>query len=501
MSSKRSWSALSSSKVIKLWRYAVASDFHPFDPAVETDKRILEYGTEDRFLPFGQNVERPTLTYSLNSTGQLLAIANKLNIDIYDLDTGERIVLNVHGNEVRKIGFSPTDPKILVSWSGSIGRRQVAMRYASDCDGVIIWDIAQQQAAQRRPQNPIPIQEAANAGVEAVIARLGDTMTLSSDEANEMQGEFKSLIDRYDPRNQVPYISSINGSIGISSQSPLFSHSGEYLLYAPKHNTGGSAGNTFDICLYRFSDRTTTTLTGHRDSISWAAFSPNDSVIAGAGWGGDFRVYDLTGKEVCRWKTEGQIRAAIFSPDGKYLVSTNGQGMIKVWNVATGKEVSEYDNGPRGCKTLDWSPDGRYVIVGSESQGRLRLFTFNEGKIEMVQERKLSMEKSDFKSLGSNVQHLVGGFFGVRTAESLSPPDGRDSPTRVAYSVSTDEGVEVFDFDKGKAWRFVPAHNAEEPAATKAEDGGQAVLGHIWRKETGELGVIARDGIRFWRLD
>jgi WD40 repeat protein len=261
------------------------------------------------------------------------------------------------------------------------------------------------------------------------------------------------------------------------------------------------ASNTYDIYLYRFTDRTTTRLTGHRDSILWAVFSPNDSVIASVGWGGDFMVYDTTGREVCRWKGEGQARAAIFSPDGKYLVTTNLTGVIKVWNVATGEEVSEYDNGPRACWTLDWSPNGKYIIVGSESQGRVRLFTFNEGNIELVQERKLSMEKSDFKSLESNVQHLVGGFFGVRTAEFLAPPGGEDVSTRVVYSVSTDEGVEVFDFDKGKGRRFVPAPDADGRVATKAEDGEQAVLGHIWRKETGELGIIARDGIRFWRLD
>ena len=316
-----------------------------------------------------------------------------------------------------------------------------------------------------------------------------------------MKDAFKSIIDRYDPRNRVPYTSRISGRIGISSQSPLFSHSGEYLLHAPHYYTGGSAGNTFDICLYRFADRITTTLTGHSDSIIWAGFSPNDSVVAGAGWGGYFRVYDTSGKEISRWKTEGQVRAAIFSPDGKYLVTTNGQGMIKVWEVATGKEISEYDNGPRGCRVLDWSQNGECIIVGSESQGRLRLFTFNEGKIEMVQERKLSMVNSDFKSLDSNVQHLVGGFFGVRTAEFLAPRRGEEASTRVVYLVSTDEGVEVFDFDKGRGWRFVPAPSADGRVGTKAEDGEQAVLGHIWRKETGELGIIARDGIRFWRLD
>jgi WD40 repeat protein len=501
---KRPSRGLSSVEVRKLWRYAIASDFQCFDSSLEVDKQLMEYGTEDRFLPFNPPLSTSSLTHSMSSDGRLLAMTNKNNIDVYDLDSGEKTVISGHTSSVNIVGFSPTDPDLLVSWSNSLaehGMRSVRVLQVWNGD-IIISNVKQHQATQQT-RNPIPIDGAAKAGVQAVMAHLGDTLRLSSNDSNEIQGAFSSILDRYDPRNHVPVSSRIDGSIAIASHSSLFSHSGEYLMYAPNPGTGDRNGSkTFDICLYRFADHTTTTLTGARDSIMWAGFSPDDSVIVSADWEGHLRVYDLDGQEICRWKAAGQIRTAIFSPDGKYLVTTNGHGTIKVWVVATGEELSDYDNGPRACWTLDWSPNGKYIIVGSESQGRVRLFTFNEGNIELVQERKLSMEKSDFKSKNSNVQrHLVGGFFGVRKVEFLSSPDGRTTSTRVAYSVSTDEGVEVFDFDKGKGWRFVPAPNADGRVATKAEDGEQAVLGHIWRKETGELGIIARDGIRFWRLD
>jgi hypothetical protein len=35
----------------------------------------------------------------------------------------------------------------------------------------------------------------------------------------------------------------------------------------------------------------------------------------------------------------------------------------------------------------------------------------------------------------------------------------------------------------------------------QAGHGESAVVGYFWRKQKGEIGVIAPNGIRFWRLD
>jgi WD40 repeat protein len=227
----------------------------------------------------------------------------------------------------------------------------------------------------------------------------------------------------------------------------------------------------------------------------WIGFSPDDTLIASAGWDGFFRVHDVTGKEIWKWDTEQQNWTAVFSPNGKYLAGTDGLGIVRTWNLETGEETARVDNGPRWCHTIDWSPDGNYIVVGSETYGRLRLFAFSDGEMKMVQERTLSTTKTDLEPFDPDVRFMVGEMMSIETAQFLPIPKGSDASMKLVHSARSDEGIEVFDFDKGKKWRFVPPYNKDGSVAANQ------LVGHIWKKETGEIGIIAPDGIRFWRLD
>lgn len=234
----------------------------------------------------------------------------------------------------------------------------------------------------------------------------------------------------------------------------------------------------------------------------WIGFSPDDSLIASAGWDGFFRVHDISGKEVWKWDTDHQNWAAVFSPDGKYLAGTDGAGIVRIFNLENGEETAKFDNGPRWCRTIDWSPDGNHIIVGSEAHGRLRLFAFSDGKIELAQERILSTKNSKLEDLDPSVRNMVGRMMGVHSAQFLPSPKGVQASMRLVHSVVSDEGIEVFDFNKGTKRRFVPPYNEDGSVqSAKAGDGQIALVGHIWRKDKGEIGIIAADGIRFWRLD
>jgi WD40 repeat protein len=236
----------------------------------------------------------------------------------------------------------------------------------------------------------------------------------------------------------------------------------------------------------------------------WIGFSPNDELAASAGWDGFFRVHDVSGKEVWRWDTEQQNWTAAFSPDGKFLAGTDGLGILRIWNLQTGEETAKFDNGPRWSRTIDWSPDGQYIIVASESHGRLRLFTFSDGKVELAQERSLSTAKTNLEVIDPSVRGMVYEMMCVHTAKFLHPSDNTEQSgsMKLVHGVTTDEGIEVFDFYQGKGWRFVPPYNEDVSVAKPEEGNGQsAISGYIWRKETGEIGIIGPDGIRFWRLD
>jgi WD40 repeat protein len=484
---------LSTHDVRRLWRYAVETDFHALNPAVETEGHIMSYESEERFIPFDHPIDKSWYSYATNSNDSLLAIPDKMNIDIYNLDTGARTVLIGHTTKVFAFQFSPTDPNLLVSCSEP---EELPNGEEAEHSEIIIWDVRQ----TTKPGNPPDLDRVAEEGVQAVIAGLGDKMVLADDDSDDIRQVLKSMLGRIHTRAQVPDSSRLDGLIKTNFHSRVFSNSGEYVIYHPAVR-GYTNGRWADICLYHLPTRTTTTLKGHRDEIMWTGFSPDDTLIASAGWDGTVRIHDVTGKKIWKFETGKQNWAAVFSPSGEYLASTDGAGILWVWNVKTGEETAKIQNGPRWCRAIDWSPDGKHIIVGSEDWGRLALYSFTDGKVEFAQERKLSAENCDLESIEPRMRDMIGGFLGVHSAQFLISPNDEMS-TKLVSSVSVDDGIEVFDFDKGKKWRFVPKRDADGSAImTKAGDGNQGLVGHVWRKDKGEIGVIAPDGVRLWHLD
>lgn len=384
---------ISSRDILNIWRYAVATDFHAIDTSVETDTRLLGHGTEDRFLPFDPPIGKSCFTYSIDASGQWLAISNDNNVDIYNVESGGRTVLQGHTSLVREIGFSPTDPNVLVSLVEREGYDD-----NDDENEILIWDVEEQRLAEQS-RTPIAIDAAAKVGVAAAIAYLGGTVQLSSQDSEEMEEALKWIMEQIDTRSRVPHSSRLNGRISTYFNSPLFSNSGDYLIYLPGLRPESNGDDTWDICLHNLVKPFITTLSGHRDSIMWIGFSPDDTLVASVGWDGFFRVHDVSGKEVWKWDKEHQNWAAVFSPDSKYLAGTDGVGIVRIWNLETGEETAKFDNGPRWCRTIDWSPNGKHIVVGSEAHGRLRLFAFADGKTETTQERILSTKNSKLDRL------------------------------------------------------------------------------------------------------
>lgn len=62
-----------------------------------------------------------------------------------------------------------------------------------------------------------------------------------------------------------------------------------------------------------------------------------------------------------------------FTPNGKKLVSGGADGVIKVWDIATGKSLFNLKGHNIDINSVSVSPDGKRVVSGS-SDGEIKLW-------------------------------------------------------------------------------------------------------------------------------
>jgi len=101
----------------------------------------------------------------------------------------------------------------------------------------------------------------------------------------------------------------------------------------------------------------------HVGRIFALAFSPDGKTLAAGGWDGSLRLWDVaTRKELRQFVGHlGWIQSVAFSPDGKLLASAGKDKIIRVWETATGKELHRLMGHKERVQRLEFSPDGKML--------------------------------------------------------------------------------------------------------------------------------------------
>jgi WD40 repeat protein/serine/threonine protein kinase len=264
--------------------------------------------------------------------------------------------------------------------------------------------------------------------------------------------------------------------------------------------------------LWRLGHPEVQTLQGHTDSVYSVAFSPDGQRLASASGDHMVKLWEVaTGKELLSLQGHtGPVRSVAFSPDGQHLASGSSDRTVKLWKTASGAELLTLKGHTSVVNSVAFSPDGRHLASGS-SDRTVKLWKTANGKELFTLQVDTSNINSvafspDGQRLASGSQDGIVKLWEVASGTEHHTLKGH---THFVYSVafspdgqrlasaSSDRTVKLWEVASGKELRTLKGNNSSFSSVAFSPDGQRLASASfdrtvtLWEVATGkELCVL-----------
>ncbi|MHC5599656.1 MAG: WD40 domain-containing protein [Nostoc sp.] len=196
-------------------------------------------------------------------------------------------------------------------------------------------------------------------------------------------------------------------------------------------------------------------------------FSPDGKFLVSTDANDGIHLWNIEGLEAIHLTTlEGHqawVWDAKFSPNGKVLATCSDDGVIKIWNINTGKCHHTLQDDSKRSWSISFSPDGKMLASGSGDH-TVKLWDINTGQLLKV----------------------------LKGHTNIVRPVIFSSDGKIIASGSEDQTIKIWDVDSGEYLQTLEGHLAQVWSVSLSKDGKMLTSGSadktvkLWDVRTGE---------------
>ncbi|MCX5827588.1 MAG: caspase family protein [Deltaproteobacteria bacterium] len=227
---------------------------------------------------------------------------------------------------------------------------------------------------------------------------------------------------------------------------------------------------------------------GHTHNVTSVAFSPDGRYAISGSIDKTLKLWDIaTGREIRTFSgITDRVTAVVISPDGRYALSGDEgvTGNIKLWNILSGKLIRTFSGHEGGMGAIAFSPDGKHILSagGIPSDKTLKLWDVATGR--EIRTFRGSTAPVTSIAVTPDGKYIISGSWD----NSVTPSQEPDGTFIEAKAKSTDNTIRVWEIATGRQVKAFHKSGGWVSTIVITPDGKYVISGHY------------EDSARMWEI-